>query len=386
MREIWHLGDPQIPDDISQSARELGPLESPIIWWTLAKIGFVLLAVAVGLWHDKRIRGWSLPLAICCLLLAAITALNSYVGYVRTPNDLSRLLERGKGPVYAIGQLLDNGENAPKPPSSGTRKPDAHQIRTERISITDPANAIPSGTTYVTLPPGYDDPVNAGRTYPVVYLIHGYPFGGPTDWMTSGDSTNTIRQLIETKTISPMIVVSVDMTAGNPSKDWECLDIPGGPKLETYLSQTVVSTIDQHYRTIPNRLGRALGGMSGGAFGALNIGLHHVDKFSVLLNTLPYDDPDTAKGFFKNDQKAIKANTPRDYLPTMHFSAPVSVIFAAGTDAPTDVTTSKRIAAAFTRQGQEAVVHLERGLNHTWHTARATLPYLLAFADQHFPK
>ena len=68
----------------------------------------------------------------------------------------------------------------------------------------------------------------------------------------------------------------------------------------------------------------------------------------------------------------------------MKFTAPISVMLAVGTGAPTDVTTAHRIADALRARGQDAVVHAERGFNHTWHTARATLPYLLAFADQNF--
>src|SRR5207302_2968657 len=142
-----------------------------------------------------------------------------------------------------------------------------------------PGNAVPSGKPLVVLPPGYSDPANAQLRYPVVYLIHGYPYGGPEDWLTSGDAPGTLRLLLGDKAIQPMIVVSVDVTAGQPSKDWEALNVPGGPQLENYLAQTVVPLIDQRYRTIADRDGRALGGMSGGGYGALNVGLHHVDEF-----------------------------------------------------------------------------------------------------------
>jgi enterochelin esterase-like enzyme len=183
-----------------------------------------------------------------------------------------------------------------------------------------------------------------------------------------------------------MIVVSLDMTAGQPGQDWECLNIPGGPQLETYLAATVVPAVDTHYRTIADRSGRALGGMSGGGFGALNIGLHHVGEFSVLTIALPYDDLNDSIGVLHGDQTAIRADTPRAYIPTMAFPAPVATILAVGSGAPTDVTTARRIANSLQQRGQEAVVHVERGFNHTWHTARAVLPYLLAFADTHFPQ
>jgi enterochelin esterase-like enzyme len=383
--------DPVLPGDITARARDLGPMESPLIWLALASAAVAVLAVVIGLWRSHRVRRWGLFGFVVLLLLSAVTAVNSYVGYVRTPDDLARLLQRGPGLVNVAGKLLDDGTEAPDASDNdssvplnrpGTTAPGGQKV--DVVSIPDPAHGIPSGDDYVILPPGYTDPANAGRRYPVVYLIHGYPFGGPRDWLTSGDAPGTLQALQQANLIAPMIVVSVDMTAGNPSKDWECLDVPGGPQLETYLAKTVVPAIDHRYRTLADRGHRALGGMSGGGFGALNIGLHHVDEFATLIIALPYDDLNDSIGVLRGNQAAIAANTPRRYLPTMQFSAPISVMLAVGTGAPTDVVTARRIAESLHARGQDAVVHAERGFNHTWHTARATLPYLLAFADQNF--
>ena len=386
-----YAGDPVLPGDITARARDLGPLESPLIWLTLASAAVALLAVVIGLWRRRGFRRWGITSAVVLFLLAAITAVNSYVGYVRTPDDLARLLQRGPGIANVAGRLLDDGNEAPDAsdndstvPVGGKPATAAAGQKVDVVSLPDPAHAIPSGDNYVILPPGYADPANAGRRYPVVYLIHGYPFGGPRDWLTSGDAPGTLQALQQANLIAPMIVISVDMTAGDPSKDWECLDVPGGPQLETYLAKTVVPAIDHRYRTLADRTHRALGGMSGGGFGALNIGLHHVDEFATLVIALPYDDLNDSIGVLGGNQAAIAANTPRRYLPTMTFGAPISVMLAVGTGAPTDVTTANRIAKALRERGQDAVVHSERGFNHTWHTARATLPYLLAFADQNF--
>jgi len=384
--------DPVLPGDVTARARDLGPLESPLIWLGFASAAVAVLAVVVALWYRRRVRRWGFTAFGVLLLVAAVTAVNSYVGYVRTSDDLARLLQRGPGVVNFAGRLLDDGSEAPEPSSSSDSssssapRPGAGATaagqRIDVVNLPDPAHGIPSGSNYVILPPGYDTDRN--RRYPVVYLIHGYPFGGPRDWLTSGDAPGTLQALQQANVIAPMIVVSVDMTAGNPSTDWECLNVPGGPQLESYLAGTVVPGIDQRYRTLADRTHRALGGMSGGGFGALNIGLHHVDEFATLVIALPYDDLNDSVGILGGDRAAIAANTPRRYLPTMQFSAPVSVMLAVGTGAPTDVVTARRIADVLHARGQEAVVHAERGFNHTWHTARATLPYLLAFADQTF--
>ncbi|WP_326835873.1 alpha/beta hydrolase-fold protein [Amycolatopsis rhabdoformis] len=386
--------DPVLPADITEQARDLGPLESPAIWLTAAGAAVVVLAVTIALRHRRRVRRWGVSGTVVLVLLAAVTAVNSYVGYVRTSDDLARLFERGSGAADAIGLLLDDGDDqpdaapasatAPHQPASNHPGPTSAGQRIDVLSLPDPAHAVPSGDNYVLLPPGYADPANTNLRYPVVYLIHGYPYGGPRDWLTSGAAPDALRNLEADHVIAPMIVVSVDLTAGVPSRDWEGLDVPGGPQLETYLARTVVPGVDQHYRTLADRRHRALGGMSGGAFAALNTGLHHLDEFATLLLALPYDDLNDSIGVLDGHPDAIAANTPRHYLPTMPFTAPISVLLTAGTGAPTDVATAHRIADALRRRGQEAVVHTEHGFNHTWHTARATLPYLLAFADQNF--
>ncbi|MFF0145847.1 enterochelin esterase-like enzyme [Amycolatopsis sulphurea] len=378
--------DPILPPSVTSQARDLGPLESPLIWLTAAGAAVAVLAVTIALAHHRRFRRWGITGTAVLVLIAAVTAVNTYVGYVRTPSDLGRLLERGGDAASAAGSLLtgDSDDSGPTQAVAGKAPTGQSGERTEVLSLPDPAHAVPSGDNYVILPPGYSDPAQAHRRYPVVYLIHGYPFGGPADWLTSGDAPDTLRSLEDAHVIQPMIVVSVDLTAGQPSVDWECLNVPGGPQLETYLAQTIVKGVDQRYRTLPDRGHRALGGMSGGGFGALNIGLHHLGEFGTLLIALPYDDLNDSVGILNGNQAAIAASTPRKYLQTMPFPQPVSVMLAVGTGAPTDVATAHRIAGDFHRRGQDAVVHAEHGFNHTWHTARATLPYLLDFADQNF--
>ncbi|MGW4401203.1 alpha/beta hydrolase [Amycolatopsis nivea] len=395
--------DPVLPPSVTSQARDLGPLESPLLWLAFAGAAAAVLAVTIALAHRRRVRRWGINGSIALFLIAAVTAVNSYVGYVRTPSDLGRLLQRGSGAMNVAGTLLRStsddpaedsdpstpdsstgGSSGSSPTASRPAAPPNANGSTEVLNVPDPAHGVQNGENYVVLPAGYHDPANAAKRYPVVYLIHGYPYGGPRDWLTSGSAPQTLKSLEDASVIQPMIIVSVDLTANRPSTDWECLNVPGGPQLETYLASSIVPSVDKHYRTFADRGHRALGGMSGGGFGALNIGLHHLDEFGTLLISLPYDDLNDSVGVLGGNQAAIAANTPRRYIPTMPFPQKVAVMLTVGTGAPTDVATAHRIAGSLERRGQEVVVHAERGFNHTWHTARATLPYMLAFADQNF--
>jgi enterochelin esterase-like enzyme len=372
------MDSPTVPDEVADHARATGPLESPWIWVTLTALALTALVLTIVFRRRRARRRIGIALTLCLALLAGVTGLNSYVGYVRTRHDFALLLQRGGWPFDSLGRSIDGGQADPQRVAIDTAPGDPSAPTVDKIDLPDPGNGVPAGRTFVLLPPGY---AHETRRYPVVYLVHGYPYGGPEDWLAAGDAAGTLRLLNQHRSVGPMIVVSVDLTAGNPSKSWDGLDIPNGPRLETYLAHTVVAAVDHRYRTVSDRGHRALGGMSGGAFAALNIGLHHLDAFGALLITLPYDTLDGNEPLLGGDRKLVSANTPRDYIPTMPFPQPVSVMLTAGSGAPTDCASADRVAAALRARGQRVVVRVEHGFNHTWHTARATLPYLLAFAD-----
>ena len=371
-----------VPEEVARHARETGVLESPWIWLTCVALAVACVGLTVLVRRRTGPRRCGIALAVVFALLATTAGVNAHVGYVRSPTDLVLLLQRGGGPLRDLGPELEQDGSMP-----GTRRirlagPDGPVA--ERMVIADPGNAVPGGRNFVLLPPGYTDAANANRRYPAVYLVHGNP-GGPEDWLAAGDAPGTLQRFYRLRALPPMIVVSVDLTAGHARRDWEGLDVPGGPKLETYLARSVVPAIDRRYRTLADRGHRALGGMSGGAFAALNIGLHHLDLFGALLLAMPYDVPDN-RNRLGEDRALLAANTPRDHLRTMPFPLPVAAILTAGTGTPGDVEAARRIAEAFRSRGQQATVRTEEGFGHTWRTARASLPYLLAFAAGHFER
>jgi enterochelin esterase-like enzyme len=395
---------PNLPSDVTDRTLTIGVFESPLIWQLL------LLAAVIGGYLMFRPRGGSRQstrrfsfvskLIIICTLCAMSGAfwLNDYIGYVRTPHDLADLMQRGDGWLPDAGrglaaisgnedgyvtnartQLHQSRNGAPAAPEQVDTS-----LRVEQVGFPDPARGVPTGTANVMLPPGYNDPANKNRRYPVVYLIHGYPAGNSDDWFTSGDALGTMQSLLADQLVQPMIVVAPDMTAEQPATDWECLNMPNGPKLEDYLVDTVVPNVDAKFRTVADRRHRALGGMSGGAYCALNIGLQHLPTFASLLISLPYDDLGDSVGILAGHPDLVAKNTPRTYLPTMTFPQPIATMITTGTSAPTDVVTAKRLAGALSAHGQQVALRLQPGMTHTWRAARAALPYLFAYANEVF--
>lgn len=131
----------------------------------------------------------------------------------------------------------------------------------------------------IYLPPAYD----AGQQrYPVLYLLHGAP-GKYTDWYQAAGIDQTLDALISTRRLRPMIVVLPDGNGG-PYSDTEWANSGDGTlRAEDYLVQEVLPYIDAHYRTLQGAAHRAIGGLSTGAFGAVNITFHHPHLFGYVI-------------------------------------------------------------------------------------------------------
>ncbi|MDE2164309.1 MAG: alpha/beta fold hydrolase [Alphaproteobacteria bacterium] len=147
----------------------------------------------------------------------------------------------------------------------------------------------------VFLPPSYFK--DTTRRYPVVYALHGYSIGAE-QW------THEIRvpQTIEgafAKGAKEMIVVMPDSKTVYGGSMYSGSVTVGN--FEQFIAHDVVSYIDAHYRTIPDRLSRGLIGHSMGGYGALRIGMKHPDVFGSLyvmspccLSPRPAPDPASA--------------------------------------------------------------------------------------------
>ena len=249
-----------------------------------------------------------------------------------------------------------------------------------QLPIPDPALGVPDGTTYVYLPAGYAQQAAAGARYPVVYLIHGYP-GGPRNWMINGAAPQTLDALQAGGYAEPMILVSVDAVGPSHGTDWECLNTVGGPQLETYLTDRVTRFIDARFATVTGRDGRAIGGMSSGAFCALNLGLRHQDLYSVIAAIEPFGDPGKpALRLLGGNTAAWVSNAPRLYLPRLSLHRPLTVYLADGSRSGS-LANASRLAAEFARAGINPVLQVIGGGGHEWTTARRALPYALHTAS-----
>ncbi len=140
---------------------------------------------------------------------------------------------------------------------------------------------------YVYTPAGYDE---GDEKYPVFYLLHGA--GGDEDaWSSMGRACQIMDNLIASGKAEPMLVV---MTNGNANQAAARIDYPvaqaeGGRGgfgsaglFEKSIIEDVIPYIDNNYRTLNDRLHRAIAGLSMGGAQTTYAALNNIDKFAYI--------------------------------------------------------------------------------------------------------
>jgi len=133
----------------------------------------------------------------------------------------------------------------------------------------------------VFLPPSYN--ADKDRHYPVVYALHGYSIGAE-QWTHEIHVPQTIEGAFAQGS-KEMIVVLPDSKTAYGGSMYSSSVTTGD--FEKFIAHDVVSYIDAHYRTIPNRLSRGLVGHSMGGYGASRIGMKYPDVFGSLYIMSP---------------------------------------------------------------------------------------------------
>ena len=165
--------------------------------------------------------------------------------------------------------------------------PNAKPVKVERIKIHGAAlegnlegDAV-DRDALVFLPPSYDK--QKSRRYPVVYALHGYSIGAE-QWSKEIHVPQTIEGAFAQGAQEVIVVLPDSKTIHNGSM--YSSSVTTGD-FENYVARDVVTYIDAHYRTLPNRLSRGLVGHSMGGYGATRIGMKHSAVFGSLYIMSP---------------------------------------------------------------------------------------------------
>lgn len=114
----------------------------------------------------------------------------------------------------------------------------------------------------------------SNKCYPVLYMLHGYG-GYHLGWIDDG--------IADQAAAYDLIVVVPD--AGNSwYANWAVSTDGKKNNWHDYIVKDIVGYVDSHYRTIPKRAGRAIGGLSMGGYGAVTLGLKNPDMFCSVAS------------------------------------------------------------------------------------------------------
>jgi S-formylglutathione hydrolase FrmB len=140
----------------------------------------------------------------------------------------------------------------------------------------------------VYLPADY---ATSQRSYPVVYLLHGYS-DNETGWIQFGEANRIADKGIAEGKIPPCIIVMPD-----GKLTWYCNSYDRKILWEDIFVNELMPFVEKEYRIRSSKEYRAIAGLSMGGYGALKLSMRHTDLFSccVALSSGTFTDEEIIK-------------------------------------------------------------------------------------------
>ncbi|MFD3539095.1 alpha/beta hydrolase [Streptomyces sp. NPDC058662] len=167
------------------------------------------------------------------------------------------------------------------------------------------------GKVWVWAPKEYNDPKFARSGFPVMIALPGGA-GFPNNyWMGTDLGLQTsISTWYAQGRSKPFILAMPVLNPGPDDKGvyWDGSDIPGQPKMGTWLTEDVPDLVKANFRTVKSRDGWAFMGSSTGGFAGLKAVLKHPDRFKAVIASGPDIVPDSP--LWKGHDKEKAENNP----------------------------------------------------------------------------
>jgi pimeloyl-ACP methyl ester carboxylesterase len=164
------------------------------------------------------------------------------------------------------------------------------------------------GDVWVWAPKEYEDPKYAKSAFPVLIALPGGN-GFPSNYWAdrSLGLQKAISEGVQAGTSLPFIVI---MPVLNPDNKYyyDGSDIPGQPKMGTWIAEDIPDFTRANFRTYKSRDGWAFMGSSSGAFVGMKTLLQHPDKFKAVIASGGELVPDSP--LWKGHQAEMDANNP----------------------------------------------------------------------------
>lgn len=216
--------------------------------------------------------------------------------------------------------------------------------------------------------------------YPTVYLLHGYS-GDYRDWIDKAPGVVALADMHQ------VIIVCPD---GGYNSWYLDSPIDDSSQYETHVAEEVIAFVDTTYRTVADRTGRAITGLSMGGHGALFLALRHSETFGAAGSMsggvdLTYDTNawEISEKLGRYEEHPLRW----DSLSVVNLVAlrppdSLAMIIDCGTD-DFFFAINQRLHRTLLEQGI-AHDYIVRPGGHTWPYWRNALPYHLLFFTDFF--
>lgn len=157
-------------------------------------------------------------------------------------------------------------------------------------------------------PPGYSDPENAGRAYPVLYMFDGQNIfeqlpGVPGEW----HADETATRLVESGAIEPLIIVGIPSSGAHRLEEYlpfgSYRGVEGqGEQTMRWMMREVMPKIERAFRVKTDRMSTAIGGASLGGAMSIYASTAYADRFGMaIVESLPMmaDEGESAERYLR---------------------------------------------------------------------------------------
>ncbi|MFK0254472.1 alpha/beta hydrolase [Streptomyces sp. NPDC090445] len=215
-----------------------------------------------------------------------------------------------KAKETAATQSVRPGVSMPAGPKASfvrtSRLPDGTQIA--KTTLTGAKSGF-TGDVWVWVPKEYDDPKYAKSAFPVLISLPGGR-GYPKNYWGTGPGLGlqqAVTDGVKAGTSLPFILVMPVINA-DTKNHFDGSDIPGQPKMGTWMADDIPAFTKANFRTFTSRDGWAIMGSSSGGFGAFKHVLKHPDRFKAAIASGVDIVPDSP--LWNGNKQAMDANNP----------------------------------------------------------------------------
>ncbi|MGW6915454.1 alpha/beta hydrolase [Kitasatospora sp. NPDC054939] len=345
-------------------------------------------AATMWLWPRLGGRSWKAWLgrigAFLATQLSVLVAMgliaNGYFGFYSSWTDL--LGTNGK-----LGTVVDHQPNAAGVAVTGEEKMYSAQGsapersgKIEKIALKGAQSGL-SSEAYVYLPPQYFQTGNEGRQFPMALVLAGYP-GSAEKLVTLMQYPASALQAIEQQKLPPTVLVMMRPTiVGN--RDTECMDVPGGPQVETFFTADLPKAIAGTYRVGTDPASRAVIGNSTGGYCALKFALRKPDSYRAAVSLSSYyaAPTDQTTGDLFGGSRELEQENDLLWRLRNKPAEPVALLLATSYDEH-NYDATQEMVKAFRAPTKLSTITLDTG-GHNFHTWTREIPPALEWLGRH---